>query len=163
MENVIHGIYNQLIPLKTWQILLNQRQSQQFSTCVDFIIEVLLVDRNSKANRNAFSIFCLCCFSLMFDVLGYLFQIQCSWGCILILCCILFYQVTSASPSAVDSPRIVGGDETEITQFPYLAYIHIKTTDNKNSHCGGSIINNDWILTAAHCILYRWAMKTQSD
>ncbi|XP_058125599.1 trypsin-3-like isoform X1 [Anopheles coustani] len=43
--------------------------------------------------------------------------------------------------------RIVGGFEIDVSETPYqvsLQYI--------NSHrCGGSVLNNKWILTAAHC------------
>ncbi|TDG46594.1 hypothetical protein AWZ03_007032 [Drosophila navojoa] len=41
--------------------------------------------------------------------------------------------------------RIVGGHSINITQAPYQVSL-------ANIHCGGSIISNQWILTAAHCI-----------
>lgn len=52
---------------------------------------------------------------------------------------------------AIASPfegRIVGGDDASPGQFPYQISLRIK-----DSHtCGGSIIDNEWILTAAHCV-----------
>lgn len=44
--------------------------------------------------------------------------------------------------------KIVGGQETTIEQYPYQV-----TVQYMDRHiCGGSIINKNTILTAAHCI-----------
>ena len=53
-------------------------------------------------------------------------------------------------------PRIVGGQGTTINQFPYQVAI-INNPYNpgniyNNQFCGGSILNSQWILTAAHCM-----------
>lgn len=44
--------------------------------------------------------------------------------------------------------RIVGGSTANVGQFPW----QVSLTNNNNAHfCGGSIINNRWIVSAAHC------------
>ncbi|KAL1501554.1 hypothetical protein ABEB36_006855 [Hypothenemus hampei] len=44
--------------------------------------------------------------------------------------------------------RIVGGSVAARGQFPYQAALII----NNSGFCGGSIISNQWVLTAAHCV-----------
>lgn len=45
---------------------------------------------------------------------------------------------------------IVGGVEAQAHEFPWQASVRRKSSD---SHfCGGSIINQRWIITAAHCM-----------
>jgi len=45
------------------------------------------------------------------------------------------------------SPRIVGGTATPITQTPWQVSVTAGRT-----LCGGSLINVDWVVTAAHCV-----------
>ena len=42
--------------------------------------------------------------------------------------------------------RIVGGQETEVHEYPWQVYLEVG-----RSMCGGSIISDKYILTAAHC------------
>lgn len=50
--------------------------------------------------------------------------------------------------------RIVGGANANLGQFPW----QVSLTNNNNAHfCGGSIINNRWVLSAAHCTIGRAA------
>ncbi|KPI95070.1 PREDICTED: trypsin CFT-1-like isoform X2 [Papilio xuthus] len=53
-----------------------------------------------------------------------------------------------------DNQRIVGGTETTITQYPFGAALLI-TYDGSTfwQNCGGTILNNRAILSAAHCFL----------
>lgn len=58
----------------------------------------------------------------------------------------------SASTMALDiKPRIVGGTDADITDFPWQVALVTSVTPPYDSICGGSIINERWILTAAHC------------
>ncbi|KAK2863571.1 hypothetical protein Q5P01_003104 [Channa striata] len=43
--------------------------------------------------------------------------------------------------------KIVGGQDVSPGSWPWQAALHI----NRTNFCGGSLINNEWVLTAAHC------------
>lgn len=47
--------------------------------------------------------------------------------------------------------RIVGGQKASLGQFPYQVVVYVIDADNNTFICGGSIIDNNWILTAGHC------------
>lgn len=51
------------------------------------------------------------------------------------------------------SDRIIGGEPTEPDEFPWTALIEYKKRDGTfGFHCGGSLINERHVLTAAHCV-----------
>lgn len=52
-------------------------------------------------------------------------------------------------PIEIRKPRIIGGDETNPGEFPWTASIKL----NGQPICGGSLIDESWILTAAHCVV----------
>uniref|UniRef100_T1GQY2 trypsin n=1 Tax=Megaselia scalaris TaxID=36166 RepID=T1GQY2_MEGSC len=47
--------------------------------------------------------------------------------------------------------RIIGGQRAELGQFPHQVFIYFVNPKNETFICGGSIIDEEWILTAAHC------------
>lgn len=51
-------------------------------------------------------------------------------------------------------PRIINGNSSVYGQFPFYAFL--RTTERylpkKRFICGGTLLNNDFILTAAHCL-----------
>jgi secreted trypsin-like serine protease len=53
------------------------------------------------------------------------------------------------------SDRIFGGEATAIDEFPWMALIEFTfDSGQKIFGCGGSLINERYVITAAHCISY---------
>ncbi|XP_013387554.1 serine protease hepsin [Lingula anatina] len=48
------------------------------------------------------------------------------------------------------STRIVGGDDSEEHAWPWQ--VSLQTTSSSFHFCGGSLINAQWVITAAHCV-----------
>ncbi|XP_066979910.1 serine proteinase stubble-like [Macrobrachium rosenbergii] len=49
--------------------------------------------------------------------------------------------------------RIVNGQSATANEYPWQSFLEMKWSDGKNQLCGGSLITNQWILTAGHCVL----------
>ena len=50
------------------------------------------------------------------------------------------------------STLVVGGDEVEENAYPWMAALGTRSNDRMVWFCGGSLINNKMVLTAAHCV-----------
>lgn len=60
-------------------------------------------------------------------------------------------RISNKDPILGDS-RVVGGKASQPTSWPWVASIY----KNGVFHCGGVLINEMWILTAAHCVDRFW-------
>jgi secreted trypsin-like serine protease len=62
-------------------------------------------------------------------------------------------QTADKQPSAPVSPLIVGGTEVPNGKYPFVALMDVDTRNGQHiTSCGGSLIDQDSVLTAAHCL-----------
>ncbi|CAD7084976.1 unnamed protein product [Hermetia illucens] len=53
----------------------------------------------------------------------------------------------------MNSDRIFGGTQTRIDEYPWMALLAYSKPGNQTGfHCGGTLINNRYVLTASHCV-----------
>ena len=60
---------------------------------------------------------------------------------------------------AMRSKRITGGHETEINEYPWMAFV----LTSHGSMCGGSLISDRWVVTAAHCVMVQSPQHVRVD
>ncbi|XP_013114265.1 serine protease 1-like [Stomoxys calcitrans] len=54
-------------------------------------------------------------------------------------------------PVVESEGRITNGQTASVGQFPYQVGLSLKVSSTSSAWCGGSLIGNSWVLTAAHC------------
>ncbi|XP_017262623.1 duodenase-1-like isoform X2 [Kryptolebias marmoratus] len=47
--------------------------------------------------------------------------------------------------------KIIGGHEAKPHSRPYMVLVERKTPEKPTEHCGGFLLNEDFVMTAAHC------------
>ena len=54
--------------------------------------------------------------------------------------------------------RIVGGRVTRIQDWPWQ--VGLQSSSSEGIFCGGSLLNQEWVLTAAHCIMAQFPRQS---
>jgi len=58
--------------------------------------------------------------------------------------------------------RIIGGQEAEVMEYPWITFIQSHFAKGPTENCGGSLIASEWVLTAAHCLVKPDGERVQS-
>uniref|UniRef100_T1IUY2 Peptidase S1 domain-containing protein n=1 Tax=Strigamia maritima TaxID=126957 RepID=T1IUY2_STRMM len=83
-------------------------------------------------------------------------------------------QPTECGRSSTRAAKVVGGMDTQFGSHPWMAAIIKQSFLSKKIACGGALLNDRWVVTAAHCVystspnglkvrLGEWNVREQSE
>ncbi|ETN60940.1 CLIP-domain serine protease subfamily B [Anopheles darlingi] len=78
-----------------------------------------------------------------------------------LMCCPKHKNEENCGPQFL-ATRIIGGEEADPGDFPWAALLFYDTGRNRTvPNCGGTLITNNHVITAAHCVVDRpkWTLK----
>lgn len=67
-----------------------------------------------------------------------------------------YYALECGKKTVLPSSKIIGGREVFENEFPWMA--GIISIIRSQVICGASIINDRYVITAAHCIIYGYVL-----
>uniref|UniRef100_A0A3Q3JQ06 Peptidase S1 domain-containing protein n=1 Tax=Monopterus albus TaxID=43700 RepID=A0A3Q3JQ06_MONAL len=62
-----------------------------------------------------------------------------------------FILIISLLPVAAHTAKIIGGHEAVPHSRTYMALLECHTSNGEKKYCGGFLLNEDFVITAAHC------------
>ncbi|KAF5298247.1 hypothetical protein FQR65_LT09758 [Abscondita terminalis] len=102
------------------------------------------------------------------DIQSYLYHPQCKEINQRYICCPTLNKtsneiVTPSTPNVLPNPdnrecglqevpRVFGGKQTQFEEFPWAAQLQYQSGSDLTRNCGGTLISNKYVVTAAHCV-----------